>query len=49
MRIDRLTSGLQRALADAQSLAVGKNHAAIEPEHLLNVMIEQKDGACGPS
>ena len=48
MRIDRLTSGLQRALADAQSLAVGKNHAAIEPEHLLNVMIEQKDGALRP-
>ena len=32
MRIDRLTSKLQLALSDAQSLAVGMDHAAIEPQ-----------------
>jgi ATP-dependent Clp protease ATP-binding subunit ClpB len=31
MRIDRLTSKLQLALSDAQSLAVGHDHPAIEP------------------
>ena len=31
MRIDRLTSKLQLALSDSQSLAVGMDHPAIEP------------------
>ncbi len=35
MRIDRFTSKLQLALADAQSLAVGHDHPAIEPLHRL--------------
>ena len=35
MRIDRLTSKLQLALSDAQSLAVGHDHSAIEPLHLI--------------
>jgi ATP-dependent Clp protease ATP-binding subunit ClpB len=35
MRIDRLTSKLQLALSDAQSLAVGLDHPAIEPAHLM--------------
>ncbi len=35
MRIDRLTSKLQLAISDAQSLAVGMDHPAIEPVHLM--------------
>ena len=41
MRIDRLTSKLQLALSDAQSLAVGLDHAAIEPLHLMQALLEQ--------
>src|SRR5690606_31122768 len=35
MRMDKLTSRFQQALADAQSLAVGRDHNMIEPVHLL--------------
>ena len=35
MRLDKLTSRLQAALAAAQSLAVGRDHPAVEPLHLL--------------
>ena len=35
MRMDKLTSRFQQALADAQSLAVGRDHNLIEPAHLL--------------
>ncbi|MTI15224.1 ATP-dependent chaperone ClpB [Sansalvadorimonas verongulae] len=45
MRADRLTSKLQSALADAQSLAIGKDHTSIEIAHLLQTMIEQQGGA----
>ncbi len=48
MRIDRLTSKLQSALADAQSLAVGRDHTAIEPVHLAYALLEQKGGAIRP-
>ncbi len=41
MRIDRLTSRLQVALSDAQSLALGKDHQFIEPVHLLQVLLDQ--------
>ncbi|MFV0601370.1 MAG: ATP-dependent chaperone ClpB [Brachymonas sp.] len=44
MRIDKLTSKFQEALADAQSLALGKDHAYIQPEHLLTAMLQQDDG-----
>jgi len=40
MRLERMTNALQNALSDAQSLAAGKDHAAIEPLHLLAVMLE---------
>jgi ATP-dependent Clp protease ATP-binding subunit ClpB len=46
MRIDRLTSQLQLALSDAQSLALGQDHSQLETCHLLWAMIEQK-GAVG--
>ena len=44
MRMDRLTSKFQNALADAQSLAVGRDHAFIEPVHLMMALLEQ-DGS----
>ncbi|WP_252090792.1 ATP-dependent chaperone ClpB [Pseudomonas sp. MWU13-3659] len=48
MRIDRLTSKLQLALSDSQSLAVGMDHPAIEPLHLLQALIEQQGGSIKP-
>ena len=48
MRIDRLTSKLQLALSDAQSLAVGRDHSAIEPLHLLLALLEQQGGSIRP-
>lgn len=48
MRIDRLTSKLQLALSDAQSLAVGLDHPAIEPAHLMQVLLEQQGGSIKP-
>ena len=44
MRIDKLTSKFQEALADAQSMALGKDHAYIEPTHVLLAMLRQDDG-----
>jgi ATP-dependent Clp protease ATP-binding subunit ClpB len=45
MRIDKLTSVLQEALADAQSAAVGRDNQYIEPVHLLASLIAQQDGS----
>ncbi|MDX1590132.1 MAG: Clp protease N-terminal domain-containing protein, partial [Oleiphilaceae bacterium] len=45
MRIDKMTSKLQEALADAQSLAVGRDHNFIAPVHLMQALINQKDGS----
>ncbi|MEG0412131.1 MAG: ATP-dependent chaperone ClpB [Comamonas sp.] len=44
MRIDKLTTKFQEALADAQSLALGNDHAYIDPLHLLTAMLRQSDG-----
>ncbi|MCG7872092.1 MAG: ATP-dependent chaperone ClpB [Candidatus Thiodiazotropha lotti] len=44
MRMDRLTSKFQMALADAQSLAVGQDHQFIEPVHLMSAMLDQDGG-----
>ena len=44
MRLDKLTTKFQQALADAQSLAVGNDHSYIEPVHLLSALIAQEDG-----
>jgi len=44
MRIDKLTTKFQEALSDAQSLALGHDHAYIEPAHLLAAMLRQSDG-----
>ncbi|MFZ6048027.1 ATP-dependent chaperone ClpB [Pseudomonas sp. CR3202] len=48
MRIDRLTSKLQLALSDAQSLAVGHDHPAIEPVHLILALLDQQGGSIKP-
>ena len=40
MQIERLTTRLQAALAAAQSLAVGRDHAAVDPLHLLSALLE---------
>jgi ATP-dependent Clp protease ATP-binding subunit ClpB len=48
MRIDRLTSKLQLALSDAQSMAVGLDHSAVEPLHLLQALLEQQGGSIKP-
>ena len=40
MRMERMTSRLQGALADAHSLAAGRDHAALEPIHLLAALLE---------
>ncbi|MFD2368331.1 ATP-dependent chaperone ClpB [Pseudoduganella sp. GCM10020061] len=45
MRQDKLTTKLQEALSDAQSLAVGNENQYIEPVHLLTAMLNQDDGA----
>ena len=48
MRMDKLTNQLQLALADAQSLALGRDHNFIEPVHLLSALLEQKGGSTRP-
>ncbi|MDI9817666.1 MULTISPECIES: ATP-dependent chaperone ClpB [unclassified Legionella] len=48
MRMDRLTSKFQMALADAQSLALGRDNGFIEPEHLMKALLDQQGGSCRP-
>src|SRR5215472_97975 len=48
MRIDKLTSKFQMAIADAQSLAVGQDHAYIEPVHLMLALLDQEGGSVRP-
>ncbi|MDE2177474.1 MAG: ATP-dependent chaperone ClpB [Xanthomonadaceae bacterium] len=48
MRMDKLTSRFQQALADAQSLAVGRDHNLIEPAHVLLALLDQQGGSTAP-
>ena len=48
MRMDKLTSKLQSALADAQSLALGKENNMIAPAHLMHALVQQRDGSVRP-
>ena len=48
MRNDRLTSRFQNALADAQSLALGRDHQMIEPAHLVVALLDQQGGSLKP-
>ena len=45
MRTEKLTSRFQQALADAQSLAVGRDNTMIEPVHVLAALVEQQGGS----
>lgn len=45
MHVDKLTSKFQQALGEAQSIAVGKDHALIEPVHILKAMLDQEDSS----
>ncbi len=47
MRIDKLTTKFQQALADAQSMALGNDSGFIEPQHLLSALLDQEDGGTG--
>jgi len=48
MRLDKLTVKAQEALQAAQSKADQHDHQAIEPEHLLSALLEQREGVVGP-
>ena len=48
MRMDKLTSRFQQALADAQSLAVGRDHQFLEPAHVMLALIDSQGGAVRP-
>ena len=44
MRLDKLTTKFQEALSEAQTIALGNDHAYIEPAHVLAAMLRQDDG-----
>ncbi|HYN54762.1 MAG TPA: Clp protease N-terminal domain-containing protein, partial [Methylotenera sp.] len=44
MRFDKLTTKFQQALSDAQSIAVGADNTAIEPQHLLLALLQEDNG-----
>ena len=48
MRQDKLTTRFQQALAEAQSLALGRDHQIIEPAHVLLAMLDQQGGGTRP-
>ncbi len=48
MRMDKLTSRFQQALADAQSLAVGRDHNMLEPVHVMAALLGQQGGSTAP-
>ena len=45
MRFDKFTTKFQQAFSDAQSLAVGQDNPYIEPQHLLQALLQQDDGS----
>ncbi len=45
MNIEKFTTKFQQALADAQSIAVGRDHRFIEPVHVLLAMLDQQDAS----
>ena len=48
MRMDKLTSRFQQALADAQSLAVGRDNNILEPAHVMAALLDQQGGSTAP-
>ncbi len=45
MRLDRFTSKFQLAIAEAQSMALGRDHQFIEPIHLMFALLDQEGGS----
>ncbi|HGO5853870.1 TPA: ATP-dependent chaperone ClpB [Mannheimia haemolytica] len=45
MNFEKMTTKLQEALAESQSLAVGKDNPYIEPAHLLYALLKQEGGS----
>ncbi|MGM7449533.1 UNVERIFIED_ORG: ATP-dependent Clp protease ATP-binding subunit ClpB [Idiomarina abyssalis] len=48
MRHDKFTSKFQMAIADAQSIALGRDHQFIEPVHLMQALLDQNGGSVRP-
>jgi ATP-dependent Clp protease ATP-binding subunit ClpB len=48
MRQDKMTAKFQAGLAEAQSLALGKDHQFIDPLHLMQALLEQQGGSVRP-
>jgi ATP-dependent Clp protease ATP-binding subunit ClpB len=48
MRQDKLTSQFQQALADAQSLALGRDHQILEPVHVMLALLDSQGGSVRP-
>ena len=48
MRMDKLTTRFQSALADAQSLAVGRDHQYLEPVHVMAALLDEEGGTVRP-
>src|SRR5580700_7784798 len=48
MRMDKLTSRFQQALADAQSLALGRDHQQLEPAHVMLALLDASGGTVRP-
>ncbi|MFK2877405.1 ATP-dependent chaperone ClpB [Rhodanobacter hydrolyticus] len=48
MRMDKLTSRFQQALADAQSLAVGRDNNMLESAHVMAALLNQQGGSTAP-
>src|SRR5712672_1471141 len=48
MRQDKLTSKFQQALADTQSLALGRDHQFMEPAHVMLALLDQQGGSVRP-
>src|SRR6516162_6327598 len=48
MRMDKLTSRFQQALADAQSLALGRDHQFMEPAHVMLALLDASGGSVRP-
>ena len=49
MRFDRFTIRGQEAVQEAIGIAEKNQNQQVEPEHLLAVMLEQKEGVVSPS
>ncbi len=48
MRLDRFTNKFQLAIADAQSLALSRDHQYIEPVHLMVALLNQDSSTIRP-